>query len=225
MKKIFILALAVVTVCSCTEKGTSIKEVSVEQNVFQEITEPMSEEDNQDLKSEIAERALFLCKYIPDHGIGENAEKFMTEDYYRAYSEAFDAPKYTLGIGDEEFLYYFVSGNGEAVPKFSVKNPDVDVDIVDDIHANVRIIVEQDYGDPSLSSLKKSELLLEKVDGEWVIADFDDTKRKCNEYVKEMRRMYNSDEALENLQEEGADQERIDKYNLELEDFYKKYGK
>lgn len=218
MKKFFVFALAVVAICSCADKGTSKKEVSAEQDGFQKITQPVSVEDEQDLKSEIAERALFLCKYIPDHGIRENADKYMTKEYYRAYTEALNAPSSSLDIGDEDFLYYFVT-NSEAKPVFSINYPDRFVDIIDDTHAKVKVKVAEG------ESVRISELVIEKVDGQWVISDFDETKASCLAYISEMRSEYDSGEAENQLRMQGASEDVIENFYNSLEEFYKEYGK
>ena len=64
-----------------------------------------------------------LCKFIPDHGLKVEARKYLTEDYFNAYSEAFEAPTGSYGeIGEGEWLFYFVSGNGDGQPVFAVKD-------------------------------------------------------------------------------------------------------
>ena len=54
---------------------------------------------------------LDMCKFIPDHGLRDDAEENLTKSYFDAYSGALNSiPENDGMIGDEEFLYYFVSG-------------------------------------------------------------------------------------------------------------------
>ena len=74
-------------------------------------------------KENLSEKALELCQYIPDHGPVDGSEAYLTPDFYHAYAAAFDAPVAEYGeIGENEWLYYFVTGNGEAVPAYTVKS-------------------------------------------------------------------------------------------------------
>ena len=220
---IFILSLAVVVLCSCIGNGTSIKEVPVEQNDFQKITESVSVEDDQDLKSEIAERALFLCKYIPDHGIREGAEVYMTAEYYGAYTEAINAPRTTFDMGDDMFLYIFIN-DGEDEPVFSIVDSETDVKLVDNTHATVRVSIKDMYTNEPYMGSEFSVLTIEKVDGKWVIADFNDTKRDCIGYSKSVREEFKSGKAEDNLRMEGADDEFIENFSKDVEEFYRIYG-
>lgn len=210
--------MAVFAICSCTSQNETKESAESLDNNDAVVDESV-------LKTQICERALFLCKYIPDHGIAADAEKYMTAEYFRAYSEAIDAPSNSPdGIGDEEFLFYFVSGQDPQEPKFHISNPDKDVEIIDDTHVLVQNITIDDWdGDEIYSS--DSKLLLELVDGEWVIADFNDTKLRCEEYVKLVRSQYESGEIIEYMRSEGFEQSDIDVYLSEIEAFYQKYGR
>ncbi len=64
-------------------------------------------------KEDLSERVLELCQFIPDHGLNPEARDYMTPEFFGALSEAFDAPVVDYGeIGDNEWLWYFVTGNG-----------------------------------------------------------------------------------------------------------------
>ena len=65
---------------------------------------------------------LDMCKFIPDHGLRDDAEENLTKSYFDAYSGALNSiPENDGMIGDEEFLYYFVSGQ-DGEPEFKVKS-------------------------------------------------------------------------------------------------------
>ena len=61
----------------------------------------------------LADRTLELCQYIPDHVLNPDAKEAMTPEFFHALSEVFEAPVADyLEIGDNEWLWYFVTGNG-----------------------------------------------------------------------------------------------------------------
>ena len=74
-------------------------------------------------KTFLTDRTLELCQYIPDHVLKPEAKEAMTPVFFWALSEAFDAPVADYGeIGDNEWLWYFVTGNGGSEPVYSVKS-------------------------------------------------------------------------------------------------------
>jgi hypothetical protein len=111
-----------------------------------------------------------MCKYIPDHGLRDDAGENLTKSYYDAYSGALDAiPENDGMIGDEEFLYYFVSGQ-DGEPEFKVKS------------------VEQ-KGDSLIAKITLQDntphvVKLVKEGGRYLLDDFDDTKQQCLDYIK-----------------------------------------
>lgn len=173
--------------------------------------------------SNLEKEVLELCKYIPDHGLREGADKYLTEDYFRAYSEAIDAPTGGL-IGDEEFLYYFVGGQ-DGDPIFSFKGI---TKTEDNILAEV--YVQPGYNGVPMEGTEQSLHVLKIVTVEengsprYLLDDFDSTKQQCIDFVKAVRSSYKSGEFEKNLIEYGADADEIDSFRKELEDFYTKYG-
>ena len=54
-------------------------------------------------KQDLSERVLELCQYIPDHGLKPEAKDYLTPEFFRVLSEAFDAPVVDYGeIGDND---------------------------------------------------------------------------------------------------------------------------
>lgn len=242
MRSKFLYLLAFLAVCSCTShEATEQKEVAEQKDsvVQIEVAEPedsvMLHEnaldacepvvvDENALKSEIAEQTLVLCQYIPDHGIREGAEEYMTAEYYRAYTEAIEAPRVNIDIGDDMYLYIFIN-DGEDDPVFSIENPEWDISIIDDTYAIVRVCIRDKYTNEPYMNSEKSVLRVEKINGRWLLSDFEDTKRECIEYVRSVRAMYKNGKAVNSLKSEGADKELMDMYYKQLEEFYNKYGK
>jgi len=126
---------------------------------------------------ELAPLALQLCRFIPDHGLLPEAAGYMTDDFYKALDAAFSAPASEDGlIDDTEWLYYLVTGNGGALPYYSIES----VERIDPTHAVATVGVRdlwEEGGEPSGEPhIHRMDLVLQ--DGRWLISDFDDCKEK-----------------------------------------------
>jgi len=138
-------------------------------------------------KENLMERTLELCQYIPDHELKPEAKDYMTAEFYQALSDAFNAPVEDTGaIGDEEWLYYFVTGNAGTEPCYEVKS----VSQVSKEEAAAVIIVRQAFDGEILPNEDPAEyaVSLKKVDGKWLLDDFDGKKAQCREYVEELKK-------------------------------------
>lgn len=154
-----------------------------------------------------------LCKFIPDHGMRVEAKQYLTEDYFNAYSEAFEAPTGSYGeIGEGEWLFYFVSGNGGGQPVFAVKDFQRDGGRIE---ADVEIV-----GDPD-----PHKAIFVKEGGQWKVADWDSTKTQCVEYIKDMRQKYADGTIERQMQQDSTLAPYLDDFKKELESFYSIYGK
>lgn len=173
MKKMFVplLCLILLSSCSQTKKEQNVNVDSATVSV--EIPVPTNEE------------ILRLIKYIPDHGIRENSEKFFTPEYYSLLVEAWDIPSdYPEGIGSEEWLYYFISGNGESY------------DHIDHITTTVKegsvfVSFQCVWGWEKDNGMKHQMTLIHNGH-HWVIADYDNTKKKLLQYIREQRSYFRS---------------------------------
>ena len=63
-----------------------------------------------------------LVKHIPDGEIPADAEEYFTPEYYSLLKQAWSVPEPEEGIGDEEFLNYFIEGNGDCPGNHECKN-------------------------------------------------------------------------------------------------------
>ena len=175
-------------------------------------------------KENLSERALELCQFIPDHGLNPEARDYMTPEFFGALSEAFDAPVVDYGeIGDNEWLWYFVTGNDAATPEFTVKS----ISLVDETHAVATIAVQKrsDITQELFDEVAEYPVEMVRVDGQWLLDDFDGKKAECNQYVQQMRNKYKSGELLRYLESEDYLKEYIPDFKKRVEDFYRKYGK
>ena len=134
-----------------------------------------------DSEKQLMERAAELCKYIPDHELREESRGYMTEDFYNVLDTMFNhLPEFEAM--DHEWLYYFVTGNGGTIADFNV----VGVEQLDNTHAVATISVRQKWEDGSFdpsSDIEEHRLYMEKVDGRWLISDFDEHKADCIRHI------------------------------------------
>ena len=134
-----------------------------------------------DSEKQLMERAAELCKYIPDHELREESREYMTEDFYNVLDTMFNLmPEFEAM--DHEWLYYFVTGNGGTIADFEVTG----VEQQDNTHAVATISVRQKWEDGSFdpsSDIEEHRLYMEKVDGRWLISDFDEHKADCIRHI------------------------------------------
>jgi hypothetical protein len=132
-------------------------------------------------EKQLRERAAELCKYIPDHELLEQSRDYMTADFYAVLDTMFNLPAHEAM--DHEWLYYFVTGNGGTIADYEV----VKVEQTDDTHAIATINVRQKWEDGSFdenSDIEEHRLYMEKVNGVWLMSDFDEHKADCIRYIE-----------------------------------------
>ena len=124
--------------------------------------------------------AYELCKYVPDHVLLERSKDYMTEDFYALLDTMFNLPEHEAM--DHEWLHYFVTGNGGTIADYEVDT----VEVKDKTHAVAMINVRQKWEDGSFcdeEDVEKHRLYMEKVDGKWLMSDFDEHKQDCVNYI------------------------------------------
>ena len=134
-----------------------------------------------DSEKQLKERAAELCKYIPDHELLEQSKDYMTADFYAVLDTMFNQlPEFEAM--DHEWLYYFVTGNGGTIADYEVAG----VEKTDNTHAIATIKVRQKWEDGSFdesSDVEEHKLYMEKVDGQWLMSDFDEHKADCIRHI------------------------------------------
>ena len=165
---------------------------------------------------------LYMCQFIPDHGLRDEAEFHLTRSYFNAYSEAWKAPYafYSNSADHEALLYFVCYDDGE--PIFSVKSIQEDEGT---IFAEVYIEIGN-WGIPWESSEKTVHTLKlvrdpNSITEHYLIDDFDNTKQVCLDFIKSIREEYKNGTIEQNLREEGED---IDDFKEQLKEYYEKYG-
>ena len=132
-------------------------------------------------EKQLRERAEELCKYTPDHELREESRDNLTEDFYNVLDTMFNhLPEFEAM--DHEWLYYFVTGNGGTIADYTV----VSVEQTDKTHAVATISVRQKWEDGSFdetTDVEEHKLYMEKVDGVWLMSDFDEHKADCIRHI------------------------------------------
>ncbi|MGX8712620.1 MAG: hypothetical protein ACSW8I_02905 [bacterium] len=132
-------------------------------------------------EEQLRDRADELCKYIPDHELLEKSKDYMTDDFYTVLDTIFNhLPEFEAM--DHEWLYYFVTGNGGTIADYTV----VGVEQTDKNHAVATISVRQKWEDGSFdenTDIEEHKLFMEKVNGVWLMSDFDEHKADCIRYI------------------------------------------
>lgn len=135
---------------------------------------------------QLNERAAELCQYIPDHELLEKSKDYMTADFYAVLDTMFNhLPEHEAM--NHEWLYYFVTGNGGTMADYEVTG----VEQQDKTHAVATIKVRQKWEDGSFdenSDIEEHKLYMEKVDGRWLMSDFDGHKQACIRHIEINRR-------------------------------------
>lgn len=144
-------------------------------------------------EAKLKQRAEELCRYIPDHELREESKDYMTADFYAVLDTMFNLlPEFEAM--DHEWLHYFVTGNGGTIADYTVTA----VEQTDDDHAVATISVRQKWellrpagtspceGEESLDStddVEEHKLYMERIDGQWLMADFDGHKADCIRHI------------------------------------------
>ena len=139
--------------------------------------------------TEVAEESLegVVCRVfaaIPDHcDITPEVHELMTASLYDAIHSAWEAiPEDQEGIGDEEFLFYFLTGNGgDEVDRASVRLLSTEPGEGGSIVATVAYDTRWEDKTPSTTDTLTLTLVCEQ--GTWLLDDFDGVKARCMGYI------------------------------------------
>ena len=122
---------------------------------------------------------------IPDHYISDTTalRKYCTTELADLLIEAFETPSMCPGdLGEEEFLFYFVSGNGDSPDKSIL--PEVKLDYLEKDHAKVKVNWNS----------REHTLDLINIDNQWLLDDFDSQKQEIINYISDARSFFSSGE-------------------------------
>lgn len=140
------------------------------------------------------QRVVQLFRAIPNHGFDVNTKRFMTAELYNALAEAYSIPDDAPGgIGSSEFLWYFVEGNGGCDMDAKIEVKDIKSIGKSFAVAYVDFVCFDDLENES------HILVIQKVDGSWVLADFDYKLKEVKEYINEQREIMKSGQVTDNI--------------------------
>lgn len=124
-----------------------------------------------------------LVACIPNHALDTSVSGVYTQEYYSLLAEAWAIPTDNPGgIGSEERLYYFMSGNGEDYKDVEVQSKQVNGN-------KVQVKFNCIYND---KSLQEHTLELLYVNNCWLIANLDSTQSMLYDYITNMRAYFRS---------------------------------
>jgi len=145
------------------------------------------------ISSKIPELTTDMCEYLalcmPDHQMEVAARDHFTKQYLRAWDLAYNMPdlgQYAGYIGDNEWLYYFVSGNGDC-GKVSVHITDISLN-------SSSATISFDYLFSSCPNATHHHTMqLSYMDNQWLISNFDDTFTRLQQFVTNTVKTYRED--------------------------------
>jgi len=138
-------------------------------------------------EEQLKQRANELCAYIPDHELLEKSRDYMTTDFYAVLDTMFyRLPEHEAM--DHEWLYYFVTGNGGTIADYEV----LSVEKTDATRALATIMVRQVWPEGVAGEVEdepeEHRLYMERVNGKWLMSDFDEHKADCIRYIANNRK-------------------------------------
>jgi len=168
------------------------------------------------------ERILQLIANVPDHGLQNATRDEFTPEYYDLLTQAWAIPSDAIdGIGSEEWLYYFVSGNGEPAVRTVLGDVKVSNDTV---IADMNMLFE--IGPAEEDSLFHYITLVHNGE-KWVISDFDDTKYQLGQYIKSQREHFKSREWQDYLDYASTEYDNaeadVEAKKKEVEHYFRQY--
>lgn len=157
------------------------------------------------------EEVLHLISVIPDHKIFPHTQEFFTPEYYSALSEAWALPSDAIGeIGSDEWLYYFISGNGDC-DDFRIENISL-------TSGNPILVTFTTY---HCGMADTHTLHLQRLHRHWVVADFDSTLTQLKQYIAHQRSYFQSPAWRQYLQQCDPPAARARQREIEL--YFQRY--
>ena len=115
----------------------------------------------------LEQRAAELCAYIPNHELLDKSRDYMTPDFYAVLDTMF----YRLPAHeamDHEYNYWFVTDDGTPL----AESP-----------CEVQRVEQQDATHAQAIICDNHILLMELINGQWLMSDFDNHKADCIRYI------------------------------------------
>ena len=166
MKKVLPLLLLVLVICQCSPVNREKRPPTPREQYPEKFTTEY-----------ISQCAKKLIDYVPDHQFDPSIKPAFSERYFNLLEEAWAVPvDEIMGIGENEWLYYFMTGNGGDEYLDHTKTIR-DVVVIDDYNA----WVQMDYLE------LEHDIVMHFENGDWVISNFDGTEDECSRYIQNQR--------------------------------------
>lgn len=129
----------------------------------------------------LKKNATELFNHIPDVGNLEKCREYLTNDFYASLEEMVSLPDFTPVLHEWELWFTAADGSTMADNAYEVK----EVELTDKTHAKAVILVQ-----PANTDYDAEEhiIQMEKVDGKWLLSDYDDTKQSSLRYIDNYRK-------------------------------------
>ena len=163
MKKILPMLLLAFVLCQCNHTNPKVKYVT-----------PLSEHPEQFTSDYIAKSAMRLIDYVPDHQFDPSIKPAFSEKYYNLLKQAWDiALANPDNYEENEWLYYFVSGNDDTESLDHTKTI-LETSVLDDWNVYAKMLyLEMEH-----------DIVMHYENGDWVIHNFDGTLDRLEWFVK-----------------------------------------
>ena len=126
------------------------------------------------------QRANELCAFIPNHELLEKSRDYMTTDFYAVLDTMFHLP-YSEDVL-HEWEFWFVAADGTPVARCA--NEILSIEQTDDSHSIARVLV---HPEDANYEADEHRLFMERVNGKWLIADYDEHKADAVRYIHTWR--------------------------------------
>ncbi len=212
MKKIMSLLLLALVLCQCNPTKSKKQPAT-----------PYDLHPEKFTTEYISQSAQKLIDYVPDHAFDPSIKPAFSEDYFKLLEEAWAIPVNDLmGIGENEWLFYFMTGNGDCECTSHPKTI-LEATKVDDYNSYVKMnYIHQDH-----------DIVMHFENDDWVIDNFDGTKDELIRYINDQRELLRSidwpsytQEMVEEMKEYMPEDEIIawvDEFNAEVNVYFAKY--
>ena len=125
---------------------------------------------------QLKQRANQLCAYVPNHELLERSRDYMTTDFYAVLDTMFYLPYNEDVLHEWEF--WFVASDGTPVARCASEI--LSIEQTDDSHSVAQVLV---HPEDATYPADEHRLYMERVNGEWLIADYDEHKANAARYI------------------------------------------
>lgn len=133
---------------------------------------------------QLQQRAAELCKHIPNLHQLEQSRDFLTEDFYAVLDTMVNLPDATPL--EHQWDWWFVAADDSPIQDCNCEV--LEVEKQDATHAIASILIHPNDADYETAC---EGLLMEKVNGQWLIADYGINKFHATNYIRTSRQEWN----------------------------------